>query len=557
MPYLSRKSRRFIISFIIAIVAAIMIQMFVPGSFMLQNLSSVVYSCIVITWIITIQRRVNISYIKGYLVLGGLAVTALFVLRVMRWDYFNDILTVNRYTWYCYYIPVTAIPLYTFSLSMRVGMEQEKRKNKLETIILFIWVLLVAFVMTNDLHGLVFDIKSYTEKNQEYLYGIGFYCIIAWILLLTGVSFMILIKRNRNYSTRNLSWIPVGIFLFFGILLLIYVVNGSASPAVFGHNIYNFQEIYGMMYIGLWEASLRIGLIPSNSDYDDIFKLADIKAAIADEGYTLKYLSNGAVHLKKEQIEKAVNEGGIRLDENRKVKAQHIRSGSVLWLEDRTTVNELNMILKEAIDRISEENSLLEIENEIKAQKQAIEVRNKIYDNIANRTRKQLEKIEEILEKAEITGEDPAEGIRLCTVLGAYVKRQANLSILAEQYKRLKLEELRFAIRESMENIKLLGVDASVSGIATNNEFDGEQVIFAYEIFETTVEAALPGIETLSCILLGDEGIRLDILMDTPRSLPDYKNLELEKYRAAVEVIEEDGGFHVRFTAPGYTERAG
>ena len=305
------------------------------------------------------------------------------------------------------------------------------------------------------------------------------------------------------------------------------------------------------MYIGMWESLLRIGLIPSNSDYDDIFRLANVKAAIADTENQLKYMSNDAVKLNQKEILQAVQGKTIKLDENRRVKAKSLETGSVLWIEDLTTVNELNTSLQDAIDRAQEENSLLEIENEIKAEKQIIDVRNRLYDRISMRTRTQLELIERIIEKAEVLNEDRTSALRRCAVLGAFIKRQANLSILAEQYKTLKLEELRFAIRESLENVKLLGVDANVSGIKAETEFDGELLLFVYEIFEAVLEAAFPGVETISCILHGNDGIRLEVLMDTPAGLPDFSKFDLERYGGKIEVLHEEEGVYVRFFSHG------
>ena len=546
MPYISRKSRKFIFSFMGALCLCYLLE-FLPGGFMLHNVTSVLYCAIAIAWIITVERRVPFSFIKGYLVLGGVCVTMLFILRVMKWDIFAHIVTLNRLIWYFYYVPVTAITLFTLLLSLRVGKEAEKSKNLWDFTLIIGWLVLVVMIMTNDYHNFIFKVYTYNEMVQSYSYNFGYFIVLAWNVILTVLSFIILIKRSRNYSSKTLSWIPVGLCLIFSSLLFIYALNGGNSPVLFGKKMYNFQEVYGIMYIAIWESCLRIGLIPSNSDYDDIFKLAKIKAAIADNSQVLTYLSNEAVPLTQVQVEKAESPDGLRLDDNRRVKSKKLAVGSVIWVEDHTAVNELNASLKEAVERINEENSLLEIENEIKAEKQAIETRNRLYDSISFRTRSQLETIGMILERAELQGEGKEEAIKQCAILGAYVKRQANLSILAEQYRMLKLEELRYAIRESLENVRLLGIDANVSGIKANTEFDGGLLIQAYEIFEATIEAALPGVETISCILLGNDGIRLEILMDTPNGLPDFTRWDLDKYGAQIEILREDEGIYVRY----------
>jgi hypothetical protein len=91
-----------------------------------------------------------------------------------------------------------------------------------------------------------------------------------------------------------------------------------------------------------------------------------------------------------------------------------------------------------------------------------------------------------------------------------------------------------------------LGIDANVSGIKADTEFEGELLIFAYEFFETTIEAALPEVETISCILLGEDGLRLEILMDTPFEIPDYSSFSAKEHGLKVEVLHEDEGVYVR-----------
>ena len=550
MPYISKKSRKYILIFGIALILSELEQIFnfVGGRLQayLQELNTLMFIGITVTWIITIQRRVTDRKLRRYLVFGGTAIIALFIMRLIRWILFSRIFVVDRYFWYAYYIPTTILPFLSLLLALNVGREAEIRSKKTEKTLIAIWICLIVMILTNDLHNFVFKIGGYYDGTLNYKYNYGYYIVIAWCVLLTAVSFVTLIIRSRTSVSKELALIPAYISMFFVTFLLIYIIRGGKSPTILGRKLYNFQEIYALVYIGLWEASLRIGLIPSNSDYDDIFGLSTINAAIAGMEGKIKYRSDLAEEITEDEIARAENGEEVFLDENRVIRVQSIPVGKVAWVEDHTTINELNAGLKDALDRISEENNLLEMENEIKGQKASIEVRNKLYDKISFRTQWQLKKIEEILEKVELSGEDPDEAIKLCSVFGAYAKRQANLSIMAEHFKYLKLEELRYAIRESLENIRLLGVDANVSGIKADTEFEGELLIFAYEFFETTIEAALPDVETISCILLGEDGLRLEILMDTPFEIPDYSNFNTESHGLKVEVLHEDEGVYVR-----------
>ena len=65
------------------------------------------------------------------------------------------------------------------------------------------------------------------------------------------------------------------------------------------------------------------------------------------------------------------------------------------------------------------------------------------------------------------------------------------------------------------------------------------------------MEEAFPGVETISCILLGNDGIKLEMLMDTPAGLPDFSKFDLERYGAAIEVLHEEEGVYVRLRSHG------
>lgn len=550
MPYISRKSRKYILLFSLAI-AVVVLYMLINRTFLVfMDFDSIVYICLTVVWIITIQRRMTFGNLRRYIVLGGSFIISLFIMRLIRWTFYSGIPVLERLFWYLYYVAIIVLPLLSILLAINVGIEEKDRNLKLERVLKLSSAAIILVVITNDLHNLIFNIKGYVDGSIKYSYTIGYYFIVSWCVILSGASLLILIKRSNNTAAKKLSWIPAVISLSFTSLLFIYIVRGGSAPKVFGHKLYNFQEAYSLVFIGLWESCLRIGLIPSNSDYDGIFRLSSINAAIADDNNRIKYHSREIKGLSSAEIEKADKGNDVYLDENSLLRTQHISpTGKVIWIEDHTTINELNDELKEALARISEENNLLEMENDIKAQKAALLTRSRLYDGIALRTKGQLEKIEEIIEKIELTGQNTIEGLKLCSLYGAYAKRQANLSILSEQFKKLKLEELRYAIRESLENVKLLGIDANVSGIKADMEFDGELLIFAYEVFESTLEAALPDVETISCILLGDDGIKLEILMDTPFELPDFTGFNPERYGMQIEVLKEDEGIYVRLSS--------
>ena len=547
MPHLSRKSKLYIFLFLAAFAGTAAGHLFFPAEFPLNGISSFLFSGIILVWIFTVRSRVTVGWIREYLTMGGFILILLYIIEIVREVYLNGYPVFNRMLFYFYFFPITMIPMISLFLALRTGKREEYKGSRLENFLIFLCFALQCFIMLNDFHMLVFDIKEYNETVQEYSYGPGYIVLMAWCVILTLAGLIVLVVRCRNSSARKLWWVPITIAgIGYGAVLVCFF-NGGEFLEILGKPLLNFEEIYSFIFIGVWESCMRIGLIASNSDYDDMFKMTQMGAIIADSNGNIRYMANDAVVVMRKEIKQAADGEIIVPDKNHRIKGKKISGGTMLWVEDHSAVNSLNDRLAEAVSLLSEENSLLEMENEIKSQKQSIETRTRLYDRISEKIRPQLNSINMIIDKIEKKELDMAEGIKSCTVFGAYVKRISNLTILNEQYGKLKLEELRMAIRESLENLSGNGVDCMVSGNKTDIECKGEDILYAYDFFERAVEMAVPDVRTISCILSGEKGLKMDILMDTPTKIPSLDDFADKPQGVKVEILNEEEGIFLRF----------
>ncbi|MCR5477067.1 MAG: hypothetical protein K6E92_05525 [Lachnospiraceae bacterium] len=182
-----------------------------------------------------------------------------------------------RYLWYFYYLPFALAPAVTLHSSIVLGNRQSGRKTP-RSLPPAIWIfsgLLAVMVVTNDLHRLVFRFDS-VEEYAAYHYGPGYWVIIGWSILGLLVSFIIYqVKCSRTIDWHRIVPVVIG---GAGIALLVWYVIEGGSPKVGGISLYNIQEVYAFTYIGIWESFIRIGLIPSNTDYEKLFALSTIRA---------------------------------------------------------------------------------------------------------------------------------------------------------------------------------------------------------------------------------------------------------------------------------------
>ncbi|MBR4151257.1 MAG: hypothetical protein IKR08_07790 [Firmicutes bacterium] len=134
-------------------------------------------------------------------------------------------------------------------------------------------------------------------------------------------------------------------------------------------------------------------------------------------------------------------------------------------------------------------------------------------------------------------------------MLGAYIKRRANMELLAYEYEKLPSDEIWLAIRESDEYIALSGAAADVrkNGEA---ELPSAALLLAYDFFEKVAESALDKASAISALIDaggGAESFSLTVETDTPSavSFDGWRVRELAAAGMSVSVrMRDETCFH-------------
>ncbi|MBR1690660.1 MAG: hypothetical protein IJ713_07795 [Oscillibacter sp.] len=140
----------------------------------------------------------------------------------------------------------------------------------------------------------------------------------------------------------------------------------------------------------------------------------------------------------------------VMLDDNTRLHRKAVSGGFVYWQDDITQLNHINAELAEMGEHLAEETELLRLENELHEERAIIEARSRTYDIIAAEVLPQSRKIAALCAEAE---RDPSRfdgNMKAVCLLGAYIKRYANLSLIAADHTEVETEELYLAISESL-----------------------------------------------------------------------------------------------------------
>lgn len=495
MTKLNKRECRFVIfimAFFLAYTVFRGIKWWYPFPDALSILQSAVTIGLLIAWGVSAQKRVMQIQVRKQLgVIAGLMVFWLIV-RTVKY-YFVTGVTLSRYLWYLFYLPMLFIPLYALFTALLLGKSELAKLPGYTLIPAGISVLLFVFVMTNDLHQLVFYFTG--EKpwsDAEYRHACVYYIIVAWLIICGAAMLAILLNKCRIPQSRRFIWLPGVPIATLIVYTILYLLKVSWFFYFFG----DMTEVFCLLYTAVLESCMQTGLIQINTGYDMLFEAATFKAQITDENWHTRYTSVSAA-LGADVLSRA-KDSTLRLGRNTLLKTNVISGGYVAWQEDVTELADTLAQLEENQQELEEENF---VEQEaLRARQEVLSLRekNRLYDLIGCHMRPQVEMLDTLLNEYEITsGENARRRLlaKIC-VIGAYVKRSGNLLLIRESGEKMPVSELARAIEESLQNLELSDAECGFSCTA-DVDIPTDIAVEAYAFFEHIIEAVIGCVDYL------------------------------------------------------------
>ena len=447
----------------------------------LVMLRSVIQISLVFGWCTSVRTRIINKQVRHYLIAVGILLAFWLILRTCKWEFIAQNGThLGRYLWYAYYIPIVFVPLLGVFIIDHIGKtENYKTPNSLK----YMYIpaaFLVTAVFANDLHNLVFSFPGgYQNSESDCIYHILYYVTMAWFIFL-GIYFVVmLIKKSRVPGSRSFQKLPaviLGISIIFWIMYCMHIVGGDLAA------------IDCIMIIALLESAIQSGLIPSNTNYYELFRSSTVSAQIVDTDYQPCMVSGTATALNEDVMRSAEAEPVDLGDTILHSKA--ITGGHVLWQDHVKQINDLIEELRDTQERLGEKNELLRAELELKENRARTEEKSRLYDRIAKEVAVQLAKAEKLLKLAETDPKQTKSVIAKVSVICAYIKRRGNLLMLGEEGNIIPATELEYCIRESLDNLRLGGVFTSFDS-KCHGELKLEHAVAVFDFYENIVERML------------------------------------------------------------------
>jgi hypothetical protein len=242
-------------------------------------------------------------------------------------------------------------------------------------------------------------------------------------------------------------------------------------------------------------------------------------------------------------------ENGTVVFNNTILSSAPIRAGRVVWQDDVTKLNKQREELDEIRETLSEESVLIRAETEIKEKQAQADEKNRLYDKIAREVKPQLAILNGLLDKIE-KGENTKENLARVAVIGTYVKRRGNLLLLGNENGDVSVKEIENALRESLDNLKLLGIEVSLVANGNSN-ISIDNALKIYDLYQTVVEKTLDNITAIFVrFTKTDKGLKLSLSLGVKE---DFNQNVLENISASsqLSVEVEDGDVYVDFVLGG------
>ena len=540
---MKRNTRQlFLMIFVFAIIAAAyscrMLAKFDIGGVYMSYIRAALYLMLFALWGYSLDRRIIQTQALHCMRLTAALMLVWLILRTLKYEVVTDI-TVARYIWYLYYLPMLFIPLFGVYIALSLGKSEKYRLTGRVVALAAIPAILFSLVITNDLHQQIFAFNSGIPgrpDNYSYHHRYLYFICLGWMVGCMIFSLIRLLKKSRIKNGGKKPMMPfiIGcITILYGIL---YLTGLSAVRWWFG----DMNVMFCLLYAAIYESCIRCRMIQSNTGYVELFEASTLAVVIMDRSGNVVIRSRAA---DEDMICPQDGTQIIRPDGTR-ISSAPINGGYVVWKDNVRPLTELRAQLSENKAQIKNNKEKLHEAYLIQKKLHELTEKRRIYDKLDLMYGDQINRIGQLLKQCENTETDEVHNIlKRILLLGTYIKRSANLYFLSLEHELLSQQDIRLTVDEAVRVMNVCGTECSVVYYMTK-PMHSEEVMRRFNLLKTVVETAVDGLNSIF-ICLSDDEMDLSVECDVDLSLIISSN---------VTVKQEDGLWLVRTPVGGMND---
>lgn len=520
----------FVFTVIAAAYACRMLAKFDIGGSYLNYVRAALYFCLFSLWGVSLDRRIIQKQTLHCLRITAALMILWLILRTLKYEVITD-LTAARYVWYLYYLPMLFIPLLGVYIALSLGTPEGYRLPGRYSALAAIPTVLFLLVITNDLHQQVFAFNSGVPGLPDtgtYSHRPLYFACFGWMIVCMFFSLLRLLRKSRipgGGKKRLMPFVLGCVAVLYGLLYL------SGFPVV-RYWLGDMNVMLCLLFASIYESCVHCRMIQSNTGYVELFEATTLAACIADKTGEIVLRSRAA----GEDIVCPPKGQRIFRPDGMRISSAPISGGYAVWQDNVRPLTELYARLQE--NKAVTESNKKKFQEAYLVQRNLYELteKNRIYDELEARHRKQTARIRELLEQCKEADLSEIRGLmKKILLLGTYIKRSANLYFLSRDYVLLPQQELRLTVDEAVRAMTACGTECGVV-YRTTGTMPSAEVERIFELLKTVAETT---VDKLNSLFISVSDSEMNLSAESAADLSSVASPE-------VSVRREDGLWLIR-----------
>ena len=443
-----------------------------------------VYMLLLFGWQYTISTKITQKTMRTHLTAQNIISILYLTVRFVQDAFLYVNIPWMRFTGYFINIAAVFIPLFGLYGAFYLGRPEDYRISKKWYLLLIPACFLSVMALTNEWHHFLYYIVP--EEPQPNLYFhpyIGTYIIYLWGLWMIAHQVHVIYQRNGTTKSDPLyrKLIP----FYEPILLFLFSIPYAATAYVVRFELVEYSAGLIFILVLCWELYILVGLIPVNTQYEDVFRRSTVAMQILSSDGERIAVSENAAEITPAMLEALKQNQHFSVTEDVIMHLHQIPGGCMIWQTDLSQINHAFRELQRLNAELEEEQDLLAQEIRIQSDEASVQARNDIYDSLSTEVAGQLASLTTLLSKESLSTDD---WNRICLIV-TYIKRFCNLQLTYQEQKTIPMGDLAISLQDVAKCMKKLGIRTSLDFCPTSN-LEPELILFIMKALEEILEEA-------------------------------------------------------------------
>ena len=443
-----------------------------------------VYMLLLFGWQYTITTKITQKSMRIHLTAQNIVSILYLTVRFVQDAFLYANIPWMRFTGYFINIAAVFIPLFGLYGAFYLGRPEDYRISKKWYLLLIPACFLSVMALTNEWHHFLYYIVP--EEPQPNLYFhpyIGTYIIYLWGLWMIAHQVHVIYQRNGTTKSDPLyrKLIP----FYEPILLFLFSIPYAATAYVVRFELVEYSAGLIFILVLCWELYILVGLIPVNTQYEDVFRRSTVAMQILSSDGERIAVSENAAEITPAMLEALKQNQHFSVTEDVIMHLHQIPGGCMIWQTDLSQINHAFRELQRLNEELEEKQDLLAQEIRIQSDEASVQARNDIYNSLSAEVAGQLVLLTALLSKEPLTTDD---WNRIC-LIGTYIKRFCNLQLTYQEQQMIPMGDLAISLQDVAKGMKNLGIRTSLDFCPTSN-LEPELILLIMKTLEEILEEA-------------------------------------------------------------------